>query len=69
MQPERLVLALIFVTVTTVSAWITAFRMRRRLRKALGIQASETELTSISTWMRANEEEERLAERTPIVPR
>jgi hypothetical protein len=35
-------------------------RMRRRIKKALGIEVeNEIELTSLNTWMRVEDEEER----------
>jgi hypothetical protein len=45
------------IIVTTVSAWITAFQMRRRIRNALGKTVKPEELTSIRTWMAVNEAE------------
>ena len=59
MQLAWLGVFLAIVVVTTVSAWITASRMRRRLKRTLGIHASETELSSIGTWMRVSREEQR----------
>jgi hypothetical protein len=56
------------VVITTVAAWITAFVMRRRIRKAIGSEPTETELTSIATWMRVTEEEERKQQQGPIGP-
>ncbi len=48
------------VVVTTVSAWITAMLMRRRIRRALGKRdISDTDLTSINTWMEVEDAEER----------
>ena len=48
------------VIVTTVSAWITAMVMRRRIRRALGKRdISDAELTSINTWMEVEDAEER----------
>ena len=53
METELHVLALVIIIVaTTVSAWIVAFRMRRRMRRALkGRRITDVELTSIATWM------------------
>ena len=53
METELHVLALVIIIVaTTVSAWIVAFRMRRRMRRALkGRWITDVELTSIATWM------------------
>jgi len=64
----RLLGLLIVVVITTVAAWITAFVMRRRIRKAIGSEPTETELTSIATWMRVTEEEERKQQQGPIGP-
>ena len=50
------------VVVTSVSAWILRVRMQRRIRRALGKKTgSEMELTSLNTWMKVAEEEERSA--------
>ncbi|MGO9641073.1 MAG: hypothetical protein ACLP1Y_07210 [Candidatus Acidiferrales bacterium] len=49
---------LIFV-VTTVSAWMTAYRMRRKVRKALGGKAAKADINSISTWMAVDEAKQR----------
>ena len=66
---NRILLLLGIMIVTTVSAWITAFRMRRRIKKALGSNATETELTSLATWMRVDEEEQRRRLQGPIIPK
>ncbi len=50
---------MVVIVVTTVTAWIAAFRMRRRIKRALGSRATEVELTSISTWMKVEQAEER----------
>ncbi len=48
------------VIVTAISAWILKVRMRPRIRRALGIKVeSESELTSITTWMKVEDAEER----------
>ncbi|HLY63408.1 MAG TPA: hypothetical protein VKV95_21925 [Terriglobia bacterium] len=53
------ILTLIFLVVGgTISAWIAASRMRKRIKKAIGKDASELELTSINTWMEVEEKEE-----------
>jgi hypothetical protein len=66
---NRILLLLGIMIVTTVSAWITAFRMRRRIKKALGSNATETELTSLATWMRVDEEEQLRRLQGPIIPK
>jgi hypothetical protein len=55
---QILILAVI-LGVTTVSAWIAAFRMRRRIKGALGRNAKGAELTSLRAWMDVNEAEKR----------
>jgi hypothetical protein len=53
-------ISLVAVIVTAISAWILKVRMRRRIRRALGIKVeSESELTSITTWMKVEDAEER----------
>jgi hypothetical protein len=51
---------IVFGTVTTIAAWITAFKMKRRMRRALGSEISDTQLTSIATWMKVDEAEHQL---------
>ena len=55
----KLVYLIVFVTVSTIGARITAFKMRRRIRRALGNNVSDGQLTSISTWMKVNDAEKR----------
>ncbi len=55
---------LIVIIVTTLSAWITAVRMRRRMRRALGRNVTGAELTSLNTWMAVDEAEHRENPRT-----
>jgi hypothetical protein len=50
---------MVVIVVTTVTAWITAIRMRRRIKRALGSKATDVELTSIATWMKVEQAEER----------
>jgi ribose/xylose/arabinose/galactoside ABC-type transport system permease subunit len=54
---EKLFLITLIV-VSTVAASISAIRMRRRIRRALGSNATEVELTSISAWMKVDQAEE-----------
>jgi hypothetical protein len=68
MTLRGLVLIVVLV-VTTVSGWITAFQMRRRIRKSLGHRATDLELTSINTWMKVDEAEQRNVQSKPIDPR
>jgi hypothetical protein len=56
---ERVLTLGAIILMTTVSAWVTAYRMRRRMKKALGRKPVGAELTSISTWMQVGEAEQR----------
>lgn len=56
---SRFLTLVVVLIVTTVSAWITAIRMRRRIRRSLGKDVTEAELTSLTTWMNVQEAEER----------
>ena len=47
------------IVVTTISGWIVTVRMRRRARNALGVDLNETQLTSLQTWMKVEDAEER----------
>jgi hypothetical protein len=64
----RLLVLVTALIVTTVSAWITAFQMRRRIKKSLGRRASDLELTSINTWMEVAEAEQRNEQSKAIEP-
>ena len=53
-------IALTAILVTSLWAWILGVRMRRRIRRALGKNVeNEAELTSLNTWMKVEDEEER----------
>lgn len=45
--------------VTTISDWITAARLRRRIRQVFLRDVTELELTSLNLWMKVDEEEEK----------
>ncbi|MHB8640292.1 MAG: hypothetical protein ACYDBL_10880 [Candidatus Acidiferrales bacterium] len=49
----------IVIAATTVSTWIVGFRMRRKIRRVLGRKATDTDLTSITTWMEVDEQEDK----------
>jgi hypothetical protein len=59
---------LTILVVTSVSAWILNLRMRRRIKKALGGNASNANLTSLNTWMTVDEAEKRKKESGPLTP-
>jgi hypothetical protein len=52
-------LMIVAIAVTTIAGWITAIGLRRKVRRALGKEATDTELTSFDTWMKVDEAEER----------
>lgn len=46
--------------VSAIASWILGIRMRRRIKRVLGVDVqSESELTSINTWMKVEDAEER----------
>ena len=47
------------MVVTTISDWIAAARLRRRVRPVFGRDVTELELTSFTMWMKVEEEEEK----------
>jgi hypothetical protein len=46
--------------ILTVSGWIYAARLRRRIKNDLGETAGAVELTSLETWMKVDEAEQKL---------
>jgi hypothetical protein len=66
-NPNARLVGLFFVLIVAiVSSWITAFRMRGRMRKALGRKVREDELVSINHWIKVAEAEKRARERNPL---
>ena len=56
----KTLIALIVIAVTTITSWILGVRMRRRIKRTLGIEAkNEMELTSLKTWMDVENAEEK----------
>lgn len=47
------------VIVQTIWAWIEGLRMRLKINRDLGRKATEADLTSIDTWMKVDEVEQR----------
>jgi hypothetical protein len=46
--------------VATITSWILGVRMRRRIKRALGVEVkNDIELTSLKTWMDVESEEEK----------
>jgi hypothetical protein len=60
-QPE----ALVSIFIEAVWAWIEGIRMRLKIKRDLGRKPIDGDLTSISTWMKVDEVEQR---KKPINP-
>ena len=50
-------LVLIVLIPASIAAWITAYRMRRKMNRTLGRKTSKSDLTSMSAWMSVDEAE------------
>jgi hypothetical protein len=51
---------LLVIAATAIASWILGVRMRRRIKKALGVEVkNEMELTSLKTWMEVENVEEK----------
>ena len=61
MDATELAIYVAVIVVTSISDWITATRLRQRIRRALQGDVTELELTSLNMWMKVDEEEERSA--------
>jgi hypothetical protein len=44
---------------TMIASWIIGIRMRRRIKRDLGREVKEADLSSIDTWIRVDEVEEK----------
>jgi hypothetical protein len=56
----KVVAGLVVIAVTTITSWILGVRMRRRIKRTLGITpTNEMELTSLKTWMNVENVEEK----------
>ena len=64
----RLLIALIIAGATAISTWIIGIKMKRRIKKDLGRKATESDLTSIDTWMKVEQEEEKNYRDWPLKP-
>jgi hypothetical protein len=47
------------IIVQTIWAWIEGIRMRLKIRRDLGREATQADLVSIDTWMKVDEVEQR----------
>lgn len=61
-----LVIALIIAGVTAISTWIVGVQMKRKIRKDLGRKATDADLSSIDTWMKVDEVEEKKESTKPL---
>jgi hypothetical protein len=56
----KVVGGLVVIAVTTITSWILGVRMRRRIKRTLGVTpTNEMELTSLKTWMNVENVEEK----------
>jgi membrane protease YdiL (CAAX protease family) len=58
-------LAALFIIYLAVSTWIISIRMRRKIKRDLGREATDADLTSIDTWIKVEEVEERNRKNKP----
>lgn len=54
------------IVLNTVWAWIEGLRMRLKIKRDLGRNATQADLTSIETWMKVDEAEQRNQEEKPL---
>ena len=47
------------IVFTSIMSWVIGIEMRRKIRRDLGSKAAEVDLTSIDTWMKVDEVEQR----------
>lgn len=64
----RGLILILYAIGTSIATWIATSVVRRRMRRALGRRVSDSELTSISAWMKAVDNEERTEQSRPINP-
>ena len=57
------------VIALALSGWIVTMRVRRRMKKSLGRNATDLDLVSLNTWMRVDETEQKNRQSQPIHPR
>jgi hypothetical protein len=62
----RIIVLIILVGSSVISAWVVGLQMRRKIRKDLGRKATEADLSSIETWMKVDEVEERKEQTKPL---
>ena len=52
--------------VTAISTWIIGVQMKRKIKRDLGRKATDADLTSIETWMKVDEVEEKKEQTKPL---
>jgi hypothetical protein len=57
--------AIICIIVTTITGWIATVRTKRKMGKALGRKVNDLELTSLSTWIDVENQEDKRQGVTP----
>lgn len=65
-RPIDLLIALIIAGVMAISTWIVGVQMKRKIRKDLGRKATDADLSSIDTWMKVDEVEEKKESTKPL---
>lgn len=56
----KALVSLVIIAVTAITSWILGVRMRRRIKRTLGITpTNEMELTSLKTWIDVRDAEEK----------
>ena len=55
----EILVAISLVIGATISAWLLAIRARRRIKRALGSDASDADLLSLNTWIRVEDSEQK----------
>ena len=65
-RPIDLLIALIIAGVMAISTWIVGVQMKRKIRKDLGRKATDADLSSIETWMKVDEVEEKKESTKPL---
>jgi len=64
----KLIILIIVVAFSVISTWVVGIQMRRKIKKDLGRKATDSDLTSIDTWMKVEEVEEKNAKDKPLDP-
>jgi hypothetical protein len=55
----RLIAIVVVIMVSAISTWIVGVKMRQKIKRDLGRKVTETDLTSLDTWMEVDDEEHR----------